>query len=600
VKLAVERKPESLVVLDIAADEDEFAEAMKRAFRKVSRDIQIPGFRKGHAPRPIIERYYGRDVFLREAADDMMERLYRDALKQEDLTPVGEPEVEIKEMEPVAFAVTVPVYPTIELGDYSDVRAEPQDASVDEAEVDEVIERMRKSQSPWVDPAEPRTPREGDQVTVDYEVKEGDEEFQEPITDAVFILGESNLLEPLKEKLEEMHVDQTEEFDLTFAEDDESVDARVRGKTLHYIVTLKGLKERDLVEVNDEFAQNAADAESVEDLRKQIRDDLHQGRTSEKRTEVLNGIVEQITERATIDLPSVMIDEEVDHRVNQMKQQLAQSGMAWDAYLRVQDQTEDEVRAETRPAAEQRLRNSMALQELAKRENLEVTHEDIHREIDQMMQPPAGQEEDLGAAERDQMRQFYNSEYFHNLIRSRLFEERLSDRLIDLATEGKGAVVNGWVAPEPAAAAPSGETEAAEGTEAGEIAGDEEAADQAAQAPQPADEGTTEPAAESTLHTEHQPEEPAGVEGTDWVRADASGEVPAGFPIKGNASSKLYHPEGTRFYNRTDAEFYFATPEAAEAAGYQLPPSLRQTGEQAADAVRDAADAAAAKAEDAE
>src|SRR5918994_7484829 len=171
VKLAVERKPASLVVLDIIAEDDEFTQAMDRAYRKVSRDIQLPGFRKGRAPRVMIERAYGREVFLQEAADTLMERLYREALQQEQLVPVGEPEVEIKEFEPVAFTVTVPVFPTIDPGDYLSVRAEPVDASVDEAEVEEVIERLQRSQSPWVDPAEPRHPRDGDQVTADYEVK---------------------------------------------------------------------------------------------------------------------------------------------------------------------------------------------------------------------------------------------------------------------------------------------------------------------------------------------------------------------------------------------------------------------------------------------
>ena len=123
-KLSVERQEASIVVLDIAADEDEFATSMDRAFRRVSRDIQIPGFRKGKAPRNMVERFYGREVFLREAADELMDKLYREALEQAEITPVGEPEVEIVELEPVAFKVSVPVYPTIEPGDYASVRVD--------------------------------------------------------------------------------------------------------------------------------------------------------------------------------------------------------------------------------------------------------------------------------------------------------------------------------------------------------------------------------------------------------------------------------------------------------------------------------------------
>src|SRR5690606_6921146 len=264
---------------------------MDRAFRRVSKDIQIPGFRKGKAPRTIIERYYGREIFVQEAADDVMDTLYREALRQENITPVGEPDVEIVALEPVNFKVTVPVYPTIDPGDYTSVRVEPEDASISEDDVNEVLERLQKSQATWVDPSEPRKPREGDQVTVDYEVKEGDEDFQEPVTDAQFILGETNLLTQLRERIEDMNVGDTETFELAFDENDETADPSIRGKVLTYTVTLKSIKERELAEIDDEFAKNVADAASLEDLKQQIRDDVHQGKTSEARTKVVNEII---------------------------------------------------------------------------------------------------------------------------------------------------------------------------------------------------------------------------------------------------------------------------------------------------------------------
>ena len=123
-KLTTERKPGSLIELNITAEDQEFEEALNKAISKQSRKLQIPGFRKGKAPRHMVERYYGRDAFLRDAADEVMDRLYREALEQEDIRPVGEPSVEIVELEPVNFIVQVPVYPTVELGDYASVRAE--------------------------------------------------------------------------------------------------------------------------------------------------------------------------------------------------------------------------------------------------------------------------------------------------------------------------------------------------------------------------------------------------------------------------------------------------------------------------------------------
>ena len=297
-KLTVERRPESQVVLDITADEDEFAKAMDRAYRKVAREVNIPGFRRGKAPRPIIERMFGREIFLEEAHKEIMDDLYRRALEQEELVPVGSPQVDIVEAEPIEFRVEVAVYPSVEPGPYQEVRVEPADATLDEAAVDEVIERLRKTQSPWVDPAEARTPREGDQVTIDLAVTENGEPFegQEPLEDAVFVLGESNLLEALREQIEQMHVGETATVEVPFAEDDTSVNAALRGKTLTYSITLKGLKERDLLPLDDEFAQTVAEEESLEALRREIRNDLHQGKTGEARAEVVNKIIEQMAE----------------------------------------------------------------------------------------------------------------------------------------------------------------------------------------------------------------------------------------------------------------------------------------------------------------
>src|SRR5918998_446384 len=236
--------PESQVLLDIAADEDEFAKAMERAVRKVSRQLNVPGFRRGKAPRYVIEQMYGREVFLDEAQSEVMEELYKRALEQEALVPVGPPKVDVITPEPVGFRVVVPVYPTIEPGPYTEARVEPIDAAVDEAEVEEVVERMRQARGTWVAPSEPRAPREGDQVTIDLAVTEGDEPFQEPATDAVFVLGESNLFDALREQIEQMTVGETTTLDLAFDDEDETVAEGLRGKALSYTITLKGVSER--------------------------------------------------------------------------------------------------------------------------------------------------------------------------------------------------------------------------------------------------------------------------------------------------------------------------------------------------------------------
>jgi len=459
VKLTVERLPESKVLLEIAADDEEFSRAMDRAFRQVGRQVAVPGFRKGKAPRAMIERLYGRGVFVEEANKELMTDLYRRALDQEELRPVGDPEVEVVDTEPLAFKVTLPVYPTVDPGAYREVRVEPVDAAVEEAAVDEAVEALRRAQSPWVDPADgglavgadlvlqrqSRTPREGDQVTIDYRVREGDEEAEEPVEDAVFVLGESGLLDQLEERLKGLQVGQSASFDITFDPDDESVDQDLRGKTLHYDVTLKGLKERDLVPLDDDFAREAAEVESLEELRQNLRNDLHQRKTAEGRIEVLNKAITAMADGAAIEIPAAMIDDAVDEDIRAMRGRLGRQGLSFESYLRLLGQTEDELKAEQRPAAERRLRNSLVLREIAKREGIAVEDEDLDAEVDRLASTAAA------APDPSRIEELYRSDYFRDILRNDLFERRLSDRLIEIATGGRGAVLNGWVEPEPVA-----------------------------------------------------------------------------------------------------------------------------------------------------
>jgi len=459
VKLTVERLPESQVRLEITADDDEFKQALDKAARKVGAQVTIPGFRRGKAPLGMVERMYGRGVFLEEANRELMDDLYRRAIEQEDLAPVGPPEVDITGTDPTAFTAVVPVFPEVDPGPYQEVRTDPIDASIDDAAVDEVIERLRRSRSPWVDVPEEgmelgedkvlrpktRTPREGDQVTVDYQVREGEAPFQEPVEDAIFILGESNLFPRLREELERMRAGETASFSIDFAEDDETVNTELRGKTLDYTVTLKGIKQRDLLPLDDDFAKSVADAETVEALRQEVRADLHQGRTSEGRTEVLNQIIDRIAEGATVDPPPAMVDEAVEDDVRDFRNQLAQRRTSFEEYLRVSGQSEEELKTEMRPAATRRLRTSLLLRSIAEREQISVSEDEVEAEIARLSSSGGGG----GAADPQRLQQLYQSDYFRGVLRNDLFERRLTEYLIETATEGRGAVLNGWVAPEP-------------------------------------------------------------------------------------------------------------------------------------------------------
>ncbi len=439
-KVTIERIPESQVRLDIAADPDEQNQAIEKAYRKVAREVVIPGFRKGKAPRSMVERYFGREMVVDEANRTLMDDLYRQAIEQEDLVPVGEPSLDSIEPDPLQFVVTVPVYPTVDPGNYLSVRVEAEDASITDADVDEVLEGLRKQQSPWVDPAEPRKAQMGDQITVDIAIAENGEEFQTPTEGANFELGETTFLAELVELVQTLQPGESGSVDIAF--DEERIDPgdpRI-GKTLTYTLNLTGLKEHDLLPLDDDFAVTYASAENLDEVKDRIRTNLHIEKTRETRSKVVNDIVEKIVEGATFELPAPMIDEQIDRQVQRAQRELQMQGIPWDAFLRQIGQTEGEWRENIRESAVESLASSVVLRQIAEKEGVEVSENDLIAEIEQMV---------ASSPEPGARQAYLGNEYLRNVIRNDLYDQKLTNRLIEIATEGGDAVINGYVAPEP-------------------------------------------------------------------------------------------------------------------------------------------------------
>jgi len=431
VRVTVDRIPGSTVELDIYADDVEFSEAYEKALRRVSRDVTIPGFRKGKAPRHIIEKMVGHDAIVEEAGRDMMDDLYRQAIEQENLVPVGDPRVGILQAEPLAFTVTIEVFPTVTLGDYANVRVEPREVELEDSDVQEVLDQLQRQHSEWVSVAEPRAPRDDDKIVIDLGVFDGDEPFQEPAEDAEFILGESSLFEALVESIKMMQPGSTAELTLAFDDDDMSVNPALRGKSLRYVITLKDVQARVRPELGDDLAAKVGQFDSFDALREQIEKDLLRNKAMEARSEIGTEVINAMSDVAEIDVPGSMVEKELEDEITQFRSRLAQQGLNLDEYLSVNNQTMDELRDEMRPNAERRVRNSVVLQEIAKAEGVEVTAEDIGAEIDRL----AG-----GSESPDRLKTLYESEYFRGLLENELFDRKLTERVISIATEGRGAV----------------------------------------------------------------------------------------------------------------------------------------------------------------
>ena len=431
--VVTERLPESRVVLDIQAEDQEFEKALDRAYRKIVQQVRLPGFRPGKAPRKIIENLLGREVLVEQADKDLLDPLYQQALEREQLNPVSEPEVEIYQTAPLAFKVTVQVYPTVEPGDYTALRVEPRHVEVTDEQVEEALERLQRQHSPWEDPAEPRPVQEGDRVTLDVEVMEGEQEFRAPLRDAPFTLGQDNLLPQLREAILGMSIGESKDVRITFAEDDANADAEMRGKTLDYRVTVKGLQEQHLLPFDDDFARKASNdrLETLDALRDGVRKDLLTAERQKARNEVGTEAINGLGALAAVEIPQAMVDRQVDTEVDNLRTSLRDNqGQTLEGYLRLEGKTEEQLREELRPEATRRLRNSLVLREIATREGISVGPQDVDAEIDRLVGVGGDQE---------RMRQLYSSRYVREVLENELFERKLMDRVIEIATEGRGA-----------------------------------------------------------------------------------------------------------------------------------------------------------------
>ncbi|RIK41005.1 MAG: trigger factor [Chloroflexi bacterium] len=430
-RVTVERLPGSAVKLEIAADDDEYKVAYDKTLRDLGREASIPGFRKGKAPRHMLERIVGREALVQETNRDLMEELFRKAVDQESLVPVSQPEVDITQEDPLSFNVTVEVYPTATLGDYRAVRVETREVDVTDEDVATVVEEGRKNLAPWVSYDPPRRPSEGDQVVIDMSVYDGDELFMPPAYDETFVLGETPLFESIVEALKLMLPGSGGELTLAFEEDDASVGPELRGKTLRYEFTLKDVRHRELPELNDEYAVANSSYDTLEEMVGRVRRDLLRARAGEARNEVVTEIIDAMTATAELEIPNGLIEREIDEDINQTRARFAAQGLSYEDFLRIMQTTDEEYRAQLREGVEQRLRRGIVLQEIAKAEAIEVTDEEIEAEIDRVVGD---------APNPERRRRLFSSDYFRDQLKNELFDRKLTERLIEIATEGRGAI----------------------------------------------------------------------------------------------------------------------------------------------------------------
>lgn len=378
-KVTAERVPDSQVVLEIEVEPERVERSLDQAYKRLANRARIPGFRPGKAPRHLIERTYGQEVLMQEALDKLIPEVYKEAVAEQELDPIDVPNVEVETLDPVKFKATVAVRPTVDLGDYKNsIKIEKAAQGVTDAEVDEEVETWRKRMATW-EPAE-RTLALGDLIQADVElVVDGKPLVKQE--DAEFLFREE--LEPvlpgLVAGMEGMSGGETREFTSTLPEDFRDVE--LRGVEGSYKVNLKSIKEQKLPEVDDDFAKAAGEGfDDVAAFRAWVREGLQTAKDEEEQSRVEQEALAALVESATIEYPQVLVNHEVDHL---LQEQVGNGGDRNDLarQLAAIGKSEEELRDELRPAATDRIKRSVVLNEFARREEIAVSDSDVEEEI---------------------------------------------------------------------------------------------------------------------------------------------------------------------------------------------------------------------------
>ena len=414
--------PKSSVLLEVELPAERLDRAVDDAVRRLSRRTRVPGFRPGKAPRPVLERVLGPEAIMDEAVEHLVSDAYRDAVLEREIVPLTNPDVEVVQAEPgkpVIFKATVQVRPDVTLGDYRSFNFRPEIETIDDAKVDQVLDELR-DQNATLTPAT-RPAEKGDYAIIGYEGTRDGEPFDGGSADRMpLIIGEDRLIPGFEDHLVGLEPGGSTDFEITFPED--YVEKSLAGQVAHFSAQLKELRAKVLPELDDEFASSMGDYPTLEDLKTDVRRRLERNALDKARHEFSDKIIDYAVANSTLDLPDILIEQEVEVMHDEFRSTLARQGISEEAYLKVVDQTDADLHTRFRPQAEQRVKVLLVLGKIADVEGITVPQADVDAELGRARERYRGNTKLLG---------YFESERGRNFIRSTLRRSQTVEKLVD-------------------------------------------------------------------------------------------------------------------------------------------------------------------------
>lgn len=381
----VENLEKNMAKLTIEVAAEEVEKAIQSAYLKEKGKISLPGFRKGKVPRKMIEKMYGEVVFYEDAANTLIQENYPGAVEESGVDIVSRPTIDVVQIEsgkPFIFTAEVAVRPEVKLGKYLGVQVTKVDTSVSDEEVEEALEKERNNNARTISVTD-RPVQNGDTAVIDFEgfvdgvAFEGGKGENHSLE-----IGSHSFIDTFEDQLVGKNVGDDVEVNVTFPEQYQA--AELAGKPAMFKVKIHEIKCKELPELNDEFAQDVSEFDTLAEYKEDVKKRLTEQKENEAKRTKEDEAIQKIIDKSTMELPEAMIETQCENMVNEFAQRLAQSGLSMEQYMQFSGLTLDKLKEQVRPEAETRIKSSLVLEQIAKEENIEVTDAEVDAEVEKM------------------------------------------------------------------------------------------------------------------------------------------------------------------------------------------------------------------------
>ena len=381
----VEKLEKSMAKLTITVEAAKFDAAVDSAYQKNKGKIALPGFRKGKAPRAMIEKMYGTGVFFEDAANELIPEAYETAAKESELEIVAQPEIEVTQMDKgtdFIFTATVAIKPEVTLGDYKGIEVEKKEAEVSEEEITAEIDKAREANSRLIT-IEDRATEDGDTVIIDFDGYVDGKQFEGGYAeDYTLVLGSHSFIDNFEDQLVGKNLGEDVEVNVTFPEE-YHVD-ELKGKPALFKVKIKEIQKKELPELDDDFAQDVSDFDTLDEYKADVEKKILENKENQIKREQEDQIIEKIIENAQMEIPQQMIAGQTRQMTQEFAQRLQSQGLSLEQYMQFTGLTPQKMMEDLEPQALKRIQSRLVLEAVVAAENIEASDEEIDKELENM------------------------------------------------------------------------------------------------------------------------------------------------------------------------------------------------------------------------